>query len=165
MDINNSFASAFITAWLEDYSFNYVWMTDDAFMLQKLPPDRCRVESRIGNGVLRCSFDFAFFDRDPSKLDTFDKEFKTKYKIYKSKGRDYRWQELDAEKTLVLKANLELDYAVPPLAGTFLDLYDIEDYKGLVKAKTTSISAFKYSNTTNPQTGELLMDWDCDDLL
>jgi hypothetical protein len=161
MNIANTFADAFTTAWREDYSYNYVWSTKESFMLQPLSADYCRVSSRIDNGAFCIAFDFSFFDSNLTLLPLYSEEFNSKYNTYKSQGQNFKWQELDPNRTFVLKANTDLSYGIPPLANLFEDIYEISDTKALMKAKT-ELDNYKLLNLVIPTDDEGLPLYDGD---
>lgn len=48
-----------------------------------------------------------------------------------------KWQELDSPTSFAVKCNNDvLNYAIPPFAGIFREIYDLEDYKQLKLTKT-----------------------------
>lgn len=120
----------------EDVYYGTLWNMGDTITIQQLPSDYCKIQSVQGN-VPNVTFNFSYFDRRPGMLDSFPPEFRLKYEqIYKKSRRD-KWIELDAPNSFAIKCNADiLDYAIPPFAGILREIYDIEDYKQLKKAKT-----------------------------
>lgn len=133
MNIKHEFQKIMDTAFKEDVFYGYEWLNNDTYFIQRLDPNYCAISS-IEDGVFNFSFDFSFFDRDIKKLDNFPSEFKKKYNKYKNKTEG-KWQELDSEKTICIKINEGVEAVIPPFAGVFDALFDIEDYKSLRKTR------------------------------
>jgi hypothetical protein len=70
-------------------------------------------------------------------LDTYyAPEFKERYENYKnSNDKNLRWQELSLENSICMKLNEEQDYSLPFFSSLFPDIFDLQDYKLLKKAK------------------------------
>ena len=134
MNIYHEFNKILKIAFKEDIFYGYEYGNDKSYTIQRLNPDYCQVSS-IEDGVYNFAFDFSYFDSHSDELYMYDKEFQLKYNIYKNGKTDYKWQELDSEKTICIKINQDIDYPYPPFASIFLELYDIQDYKALKKAK------------------------------
>jgi hypothetical protein len=135
MNLKHEFAKISEKAWIEDCVYAYEYRLKDSYFLQTLNPDYCQISS-IEDGVYNFSFDFSFFDKYPKEINKYADEFKKKYDIYKTDKKNSKWQELDSEKTICIKINESIDYIIPPFAGIFEEIYEIEDYKSLKKAKT-----------------------------
>lgn len=93
--------------------------------------------------MFNVTFDFAYFDSCTDKLEYFPEEFRLKYDIYveSKKAKDTksvkRWQELDSPRSFAIKCNDDiLPYAIPPFAGIFNEIFDLDDYERLKLAKT-----------------------------
>lgn len=140
MNIKHEFRKILNTAFREDIFYGYEHMTNTSFFIQKLNPDYCMISS-IEDGVFNVAYDFTYFGNNIEQLETFPPEFKSKYNMY-LKNKDLRWQELDSTKTIVIKINEDLDYLIPPFAGLFESVFDIEDYKALRKDRQ-EISNYK----------------------
>ena len=68
-------------------------------------------------------------------MESFGEEFVEKYELYKT-HRSMRWQSLNSKRTFCLKVNEDIDFPMPPFIGVFAGIFDIDDYKGLQKART-----------------------------
>lgn len=135
MDIKNQFKKILTVCLREDVFYGTMWVSTDSIIIQQLPSDYCAIEV-IEDNVLNVSFDFSYFNANPSYLENYQEEFKVKYELYKN-GRAPRWQELDSPTSFAIKYNSDiLSYAFPPFAGILREVYDLEDYKLLKKAKT-----------------------------
>lgn len=141
MSIKHEFQKALKSAWIRDTFYGYQHEGKDSFFIQELPFDFCQISS-IEDGVYNFSFNFQYFDRNPTQVEMYPKEFKSMYNKFKS-GSQGQWQELDSTKTVVVKINEEITNDVPPFIGIFRSIYDIEDYKALKMAKET-MSNYKF---------------------
>lgn len=135
--------SILTTCWREDVFYGYIYYEEadeqdvNSFIILPLDPDYCRISSVNYNGCLNCAFDFSFFDSSTNAiyLEMWDKEFTTKYNAYK-KDNKLRWQELDPERTWVLKVNYDQnDRVIPPLSGLLEDVINLIDLKGITSVK------------------------------
>ena len=143
MNLDILIFSLLITCWREDVFYGYHYVEDsseqdiNSFVILPLDPDYCRISSINYNGCLNCAFDFSFFDSSSNAiyLEMWDKEFTTKYNAYK-KDNKLRWQELDPERTWVLKVNYDqTDRVIPPLSGLLEDVINLIDLKGITSVK------------------------------
>lgn len=119
----------------EDIFYGTLWETADSTIIQQLPSDYCAV-SVIEDNVLNVSFNFSYFDQNPTVLPLYPAEFAAKYAIYQNDMQNQKWQELDAPNSFAVKCNKDiLAYAMPPFAGILREIYDLEDFKDLKKSK------------------------------
>jgi len=135
MNLKHEFLKVTERAWIDDVVYLYEYRLNDSYFLEALNPDYCAINS-IEDGCLDYSFNFQYFTAYPKELDRFPEEFHQKYEAYKNDTKNKKWQEIDSSKSMCIKVNENLDYCIPPFAGIFEELYDIEDYKMLKKAKT-----------------------------
>lgn len=142
MNIKNEVLKAMHVNFRYDVFYGYEIDTGDSFYIRPLNPDYCRICGWDEFGCYTFEFDFNYFKGREELLEvSYPIEFRNKYEVYKREGyKDLlRWQELDTTKVICTKYFEEnLDYSVPPYIGLFSDLYDIEDYKSLNKAKVES---------------------------
>lgn len=110
------------------------------FYIKPLNPDLCKISGTDEFGCYTFAFDFQYFKGKEELLETaYPAEFKKLYQQFQREGNDSRWLELDSTKTICTKYfEEELAYTIPPYIGLFSDLYEIEDYKALNKAKVES---------------------------
>lgn len=135
MDIKNQFRKILTVCLREDIFYGTMWVTKDNITIQQLPSDYCDVSVVEGN-VLNVTFNFSYFDLNPTYLPNYPQEFREKYEIYKA-TRGGKWIELDSPTSFAIKCNTDiLAYPIPPFAGILREVYDIEDYKKLKFAKT-----------------------------
>lgn len=135
MDIKNQFPKILKVCFREDVFYGHMIVTSDSVTIQRLPSDYCNIAVIEGN-VFNVSFDFSYFDSHTEYLDFYDDEFHRKYELYLNDRRGMKWQELDAPRSFAIKSNNDiLDYPIPPFAGIFPEIYDLDEYKGLRKTK------------------------------
>lgn len=139
MNIKHEMLKALQVVYREGVFYGYEYKTEDSYFIQKLNADYCRI-STIEDGVYNYEFNFQYFEMDESKLNNYAPEFTTKYNLYKEskknrkKGVDLQWQEIDSENSICLKTDETILYPIPPFAGVFAEIYEIQDYKALKKA-------------------------------
>jgi len=145
MNIKHEFQKIAEIAFKEGIFYGYIYETNDSFFLQKIDPDFCQITS-VEDGTYNFSFNFTYFDRDPSLLNNYASEFKEKYQEYKDAKADksikrkdlnnYIWRELDGENSICIKPDETVPFPFAPFCGVMSDLYDIQDYKSLKKASS-----------------------------
>lgn len=131
MNVKSEYSKALISAWKVGTFYGYEIIAKDSYFIFNLPHDFCQI-SGIMDGVYTFSFDVTYFDRNPSQLELYPKEFKSMYNKFKS-GSKGQWQEVNPALSVCIKINNETYTDIPPFAGIFGDLFDIEDYKALRK--------------------------------
>ena len=135
MNIKHEVAKIVTVCFREDVFFGYEYETKDSYYIKRLNPDYCRIVA-VEDACYIFEFNFSFFDSRLEMLPYYGEEFEQKYELYRQDFVKYQWQELDTSREVCFKLNEDLDYIIPPFAGTFPDIYDISDYKQLLKAKT-----------------------------
>ena len=119
----------------EDVFYGTLWETTDSTIIQQLPSDYCAI-STIEDNVLNVTFDFSYFDQNPTVLPLYPPEFEAKYRLYQGDMQGLKWQELDSPNSFAIKCNKDiLAYALPVFAGILREIYDLEDYKSLRKTR------------------------------
>ena len=143
MNLGGQVFSQLVTAFREDVFYGYTYYDDadeqdvNSFIIFPLDPDYCRISSVNYDGTLNMAFDFSFFNNSSNAkfLEFWDKEFTTKYNAYNSDSK-LRWQELDPERTWVLKFNYDqTDRVIPPFAALFENLIDLVDLQSITSLK------------------------------
>ena len=143
MNLSGQVFSQMITAFREDCFYGYTYYDDadeqdvNSFIILPLDPDYCRISSINYDGTLNMAFDFTFFNNSSNSkyLEWWDKEFTTKYNAYQNDSK-LRWQELDPERTWVLKFNYDqTDRVIPPFASLFENLIDLVDLQSITSLK------------------------------
>lgn len=135
MNLSHEMMKIAITCFREDAFFGYEYSTKDSYFIQKLNADFCKLLA-IEDGTYTFEFDFSYFDTRLELLEFYGTEFQNKYELYKNNRSNMRWQEIDSDKSICIKFNEDETHIIPPFAGTFPDIFDIADYKALMKAKT-----------------------------
>lgn len=134
MNVKLEFGKAMLSAWKLGTYYGYELYTKESYFIMELPYDYCQI-SGISDGVFTFSFDLSYFERNADQLLAYPKEFVSMFNAYKS-GSKPKWQEVDPSKSICLKISMDSYYDIPPFAGVFADIFDIEDYKGLRKMET-----------------------------
>ena len=122
------------------YGIFYGIETSDDYV-KKLNPDYCKIigESKQGYEI---AFDFSFFDGNEYILDNaYPKVFRKLYNDYKA-GKvpleglklQAKWQPIPLDITFVVKYDpSQLLYSLPPYINIFSFIYDIDEYRSIVK--------------------------------
>ena len=138
MNRAHEYLKALLIKCREDVFYGYEIETENSYYIKQLNPKYCRISGKY-DGSFIYEFDFSYFNNKDSvdirEYNKLDREFLKKYNLYKNKGEDYRWQELNLDKEVCIKFQESLDFSCPPYISVFNDLYDITDYKELNKAK------------------------------
>lgn len=143
MNLGGQIFSQLITTFREDIFYGYIYYDDSAeqdvnsFIILPLDPDYCRISSVNYDGTLNMAFDFSYFNNasNAKALEWWDKEFTTKFNAYNSDSK-LRWQELDPERTWVLKFNYDQnDRIIPPFAALFENIIDLVDLQSITSLK------------------------------
>jgi hypothetical protein len=118
----------------------YGLMIEDkrSFFLKPLQHKYCRLVS-VENGVWRFAFDLSYFDTKKTKLmlPSYGKEFERAYLAYKGDGKDnkgdktMRW--FVPRNQICIKFDEEYPFIIPPLAGAFKAIIDLETYQEIQK--------------------------------
>ena len=136
MDLKKQGEKILTVVFREDTGYYTTWLGGESIIFQQLPSDYCDI-SVIEDNVFNVTFNFSYFDANPTLLPMYPKEFAKKYKLYQKDNQGKKWQELDSPTSFAIKCNDDIPaYPVPPFAGIFRDIYDIEDYRGLKLSKT-----------------------------
>lgn len=133
LNLRHEMINAIRVVFREDTYYGYEHESKDSFFIQKMDADYCRISS-IEDGVYNYQFDFSFFNNRKELLEMYPSEFTEKYNQYLATKEN--WIELDSNKTIVLKSNSDLLYALPPLNGMFEAIFDYDEYKKIHKAKS-----------------------------
>ncbi|MCY9707617.1 hypothetical protein M5X00_29520 [Paenibacillus alvei] len=140
MNVRHEFGKALVSAWKLGTFYGFELYTKDSYFIKELPFEFCQI-SGIADGVYTFNFDCSFFDKNPVELDLYPPEFKKMFNSYKA-GKP-KWQEVDPARSICIKVNEETYYDMPPFAGLFGDIFDIEDYKALRMASAV-IGNYKF---------------------
>lgn len=133
INVKEQFEKVVTVCLREDTFYGTLWVTNDSVTLQQLPSDYCDIAVIEGN-VFNVSFDFSYFDTDSTLVNLYPPEFKKKYNLYQEDRTGKKWQELDSPTSFAIKCNKDIpNYALPPFVGIFREIYDLEDYRQLLR--------------------------------
>ena len=136
MNMSSQIMKCLITAWREDAFFGYVYEDNDSFYIMPLEGKYCRISSVNYDGSLNFAFDFSYFRSHSDDLDYWDEEFTKKYALYQENVRDNRWQELDRDRTICLKVNVDdVHLVIPPFVQLFSQIIDLIDLQSIQSVK------------------------------
>lgn len=145
MHLHSEIYKLLLTAWIEDAAYGYIYEDDSGFFIYPLDGEYCQISSfkTDSNGtVFNMAFDFSYFKQRKTLLEYWDSEFETKFNAY-DKDSSLRWQELDPEKTIVLKVGVEdPELCIPPYSGLLESVIDNVDLQSLVAVKS-ELSIYK----------------------
>jgi len=133
MNIKHEFQKVLKQAWKVGTFYGYEMEIDNSYFIFELPFQYCQI-SGISDGVFTFSFDMSYFDSTPEDLERYPDIFQSMYREYNTTGNAF--QEVEPEKSICLKIDEELYYDIPPFAGLFADIFDIEEYKALGKVNS-----------------------------
>ena len=131
MNLAHEMITPFRVCFREDVFYGVLYETKDAFFIQKLNPDYCRI-SAVVDGTFAFEFDFSQIREE--NLVEYPEFFTSLFNQYQ-RDSSLRWQEIPVDQSICLKVNQDLLYPLPPFAGSMPLLYDIEDYKDLIKQR------------------------------
>lgn len=146
--------------------YGFLYEDDNSIFVHRLNPDYCK-PVQIESGVLNFAFDFSYFAKYPEALETWDSSFQSMYNTYKNDTTNYRWQILDPEKTICIKADPDLDEILPFFIGTFEALLDLIDARTLQRNKDI-IQNYKlilqkipaFNETSAKELDDFKLEWD-----
>ena len=131
MQIKHEFQKVMTVLLREDVFFGIVTETKDSFYIHKINPDYC-VLSSIEDGVYNFAIDMSQIKEEDLVL--YPEIVTTLYNQYKTDRIKYK--EVPSDVSACFKANEDLTYPLPIFAGALPALFDIEDYKALMKQRT-----------------------------
>lgn len=143
MYLSSEMSKALIIAWREDVFFGYTYEDKDSFFIMPLRGEYCRLSSYNYDGTFNFAYDFSYFKRNEDDLEYWDPEFRKKYELYVNDPRNMRWQELDPNRTVCLKINIDdRDLIYPPFASLFPQIIDLIDLQS-IQAVKDELSIYK----------------------
>ena len=141
MNIKHEFSKVLEEAFKSDVFYGYIYNTSDDFYIQKISNEICKISS-IENGAYNFSIDMSYFESDESRLSYYAKEVELKFREWqktnknlKGKEKLSKWVELNSRNTICIKINEGIMETLPPFAGSFDSIFDIEAFKTLRKDK------------------------------
>ena len=114
--------------------YGFLYEDEDSIFIHRLNPDYCR-PVQIEAGVFNFAFDFSYFKKYSEALETWDSSFQSMYNAYEKDNTNMRWQILDPERTICVKADPDLDENLPFFVGIFEALLDLIDARTLQRNK------------------------------
>lgn len=114
--------------------YGFLYEDDESTFIHRLNPDYCR-PIQIEAGVFNLAFDYSYFKKYPEALETWDPIFQSGYKAYETDTTNMRWQILDPQKTICIKANPDLEENLPFFVGMFEAILDLIDARTLQRNK------------------------------
>lgn len=116
--------------------YGFLYEDDTSTFLYRLDPDYCR-PIQIESGVFNFAFDFSYFKKYPDALElwSWDSSFKSMYDAYQKDTTNMRWQILDPERSICIKADPGTDEVLPFFIGIFEALLDLIDARTLQRNK------------------------------
>jgi len=143
MNLARELHKAMIIAWREDVFYGYIYEDDDCFYIMPLDGKYCRISSVNYDGTFNFAFDFTYFRSYMDELEYWDPEFRRKYELYQKDIRNSRWQELDRDRTVCFKVNVEDRRLItPPFLPLFEQIIDLIDLQS-VQAVKDDLSIYK----------------------
>lgn len=114
--------------------YGFIYEDDNNAFIHRLNPDYCR-PIQLDEGVFNFAFDYSYFRQYPEALDTWDPIFRTGYNAYLKDNTNNRWQILDPERTICMKADPDLEENLPFFIGIFEAVLDLIDARTLQRNK------------------------------
>lgn len=114
--------------------YGFIYEDDNSIFIHRLNPDYCKPVA-IESGVLNFAFDLSYFKKYPEALETWDPEFKTMYNAYERDNTAMRWQIVNPERSICMKARPDLEENIPLFSGIFEALLDLIDARTLQRNK------------------------------
>lgn len=134
----------------------------DNYFIKPVLPQFCVITS-IENGVYRFSFDLDYFTQKTLRyLPEYGRDFEAAYWAYKGKkGIDGKWiiepdkskRWFEPKHQLVVKFDPEMPWIIPPFAGIFRAIIDLDTYEELQKDKAV-LENFKLIHMKIPTDSE-----------
>ena len=147
MNLPHELGKVINKCFVEDVFYGIVCDDGKSFYIKRLDPDYCRISS-ISDGSFNFEFDLNYFKKDSTNK-LFEgycriyPEFKYLMKKFREKsGEDTQWVEIKPSKSICIKLQENIDSCIPPFIGSFMDLYDLADYKNLAK-NASEVGNFK----------------------
>lgn len=132
MNLKHELIKASRVAWREDVFYGVELETKDSYQIQRINPDLCKISS-VEDGCFNFAVDFAQITED--SLFLYPEFFTQMWNAYQHDST-LQWQEIPSDVSVCFKVNEDLLYPYPPFASTLPLLYDIEDFRDLIKERT-----------------------------
>lgn len=136
-NIRNNFTKIVRKAMILDTFFGYIISDKRSVMIQQFPNDICQITS-LEYDSYNYAIDLSYFENDIETLDYYPQEVKKAFAVYQSKLKNAKnknlvdkWYELSAKNSICIKINEGISESIPPFAGVFDSVYDINAFKDL----------------------------------
>ena len=137
LNIPYNFTKVIRQSMIADIFFGYIYYDNKNVMIQQFPNKICEITSLEG-GVYNFSIDLSFFEGNeeavnyyPSEVQIAFKKYQTIKKNAKNRNSISSWYELSAKESICIKINEGVSEPIPPFAGLFDSVYDINAFKDL----------------------------------
>lgn len=137
LNISYNFTQVIRKAMIADIFFGYIYYDKKNVMIQQFPNDICRITSLEG-GVYNYSIDMSFFEGNEEMVEYYPIEIQSAFKKYmtvkknsKNRNKVSSWYEVGAKDSICIKINEGIAEPIPPFAGVFDSIYDINAFKDL----------------------------------
>lgn len=117
----------------EDVFYGVEVESEDSILIQRLPSDYCRIDGAI-DGIFTFKMDMSFFNgKREELLENLPPLFRRLYKSYRETGK--QWYSIDPKIGVCFKFREDIPYCLPPFAGTFEEILNLEELKDLAMDK------------------------------
>lgn len=155
MGLERAMFPMILLAWKFGVSYGYIYDDGNTFFIHPLPNQYCRISSNDG-GSFRFMFDFSYFrGKEEYELSWWDKEFTKRYNKFLN-DPSLRWQELDFNRQICLKIDVDdWTMCLPPFLGLFdalisnTDLQSLQDVKDNLSIYKLLVARLKPLSGTN----------------
>lgn len=137
LNIPYNFTQIIRKAMIADIFFGYIYYDKRNVMVQQFPNDICVITSMEG-GVYNFSIDLSFFEGNEDMVEYYPKEIQIAFKKYmtvkknsKNRNQVSSYYEVSAKDSICIKINEGISEPIPPFAGVFDSIYDINAFKDL----------------------------------
>ena len=122
-------------ALISDVFYGYVYVGDNTFMIQQFPYELCKIVSLEDNSY-NFAIDVETLSRNTDILVYYPLEIQKACEQYlrlKKSGSDKarKWYQIDSKNSICIKINTAIPETIPPFAGVFDSIYDINAFKDL----------------------------------
>ena len=134
LDLKQEMKNAIFFALRDGAFYGFVYEDDKSIFIHRLDPDYCK-PVQIESGVFNFAFDFSYFKKNQEALETWDSSFQTMYNAYQKDNTNMRWQILDPQRSICIKADPSTEEVLPFFIGIFEALLDLIDARTLQRNK------------------------------
>lgn len=123
-------------AFISDVFYGYVYVDkDNSLLVQQIPFELCKLTS-VEDNVYNYAINLDELGRNVDMIPYYPQEIQKAYEKYVAiKKRDpqkaFKWYEIPSQNSLCIKINNAIPEIIPPFAGVFDSIYDINSFKDL----------------------------------